>query len=66
MGEGLKRICKLHGRIRLGGQLFVWDYATDEAVDHKLMPVGSERWNASELAKAEWLRGQLPQEQTHE
>jgi hypothetical protein len=56
MGEGLKRLCKHYGSIRIQGQLFVWDYAADEAVDHKLMPNGSERWKASELARAELLR----------
>jgi len=58
---GLARICKLYGSIRVQGQTFVWDYVADKAVDQKLMPVGSERWNASEKAKAELMRDALPQ-----
>jgi hypothetical protein len=36
---------------------YVWDYANEEPVDSKLMPVGSERHRASEKAKVRLLRG---------
>lgn len=51
MGEGLQRVCKLIGGLRINGKLFVWDYAADVAVPEDEMPHGSERWKASERAK---------------
>ena len=45
---GLKRIAKLYGRIQLGDVMHVYDYVTDECVPESEMPVGSERWKASE------------------
>lgn len=52
---GLRRICKLYGGMTVsdGKQTihYVWDYAADEPVDKKEMPLGSERWKASERAK---------------
>jgi hypothetical protein len=53
---GLRRICKAFGGMRVVGNdgkavNYVWDYAADEPVTDKEMPIGSERWKASERAK---------------
>lgn len=52
---GLARICKMYGGMTVSdGKTtikYVWDYAADKAVDGKEMPIGSERWKASERAK---------------
>lgn len=48
---GLQRIAKQFGGIVINGKRFIWDYATDEAVPEADMPVGSERWRASERAR---------------
>lgn len=49
---GLARICKLYGGMKVTAQSktvnYVWDYVADEAVPDTEMPVGSERWQASE------------------
>lgn len=48
----LSRICKMYGSMKVSadGQTinYVWDYVADEAVSDKEMPIGSERWCASE------------------
>lgn len=53
--SGLRMICKLYGGMKItqNGKTvnYVWDYAGDEPVPDTEMPVGSERWNASERAK---------------
>jgi hypothetical protein len=54
---GLRRICKLHGRMRINGQLWLWDYVADQPVLEQDMRPGSERWKASERRKAELMRG---------
>lgn len=54
--SGLARICKMYGGMTVVGNdgqkvEWAWDYAANEAVDSVKMPVGSERWKASEKAK---------------
>jgi hypothetical protein len=53
---GLRRICKAYGGMRVTGNggntiNYVWDYAADEPIPEPEMPVGSERWKASESAR---------------
>ena len=52
---GLRRICKMLGAMTVSvrGQTihYVWDYVADEPVPDTEMPVGSERWKASERAR---------------
>jgi hypothetical protein len=53
---GLRRICKAFGGMTVIGNdgktiKYVWDYAADEPVPQSEMPIGSERWMASERAK---------------
>jgi hypothetical protein len=49
---GLARICKAYGGMKVSGRgktiNYVWDYVADKAVDATKMPIGSERWKASE------------------
>lgn len=51
----LRRICKMHGGMKVSdGKTtvnYVWDYAADKPVTDKEMPLGSERWKTSERAK---------------
>lgn len=49
--SGLRLICKAFGRMKVGNTLWLWDYACDEPVLETEMPVGSERWKASERAR---------------
>lgn len=54
--SGLARICKMYGGMIVVGNdgkkvEYSWDYAANEAVDSVQMPIGSERWKASERAK---------------
>ncbi len=49
---GLRRIAKMHGGIVINGTRYVWDYVADEAVPEGDMPLGSERWKASERARS--------------
>lgn len=49
--NGLQRICKIHGRLKLGDTMMVWDYANDEAVPESEMRPGSKRWLISEKAR---------------
>jgi hypothetical protein len=53
---GLARICKLYGGMTVTGKdgktiKYVWDYVADEAVPDSEMPLGSDRWKASERVK---------------
>ena len=41
MGQGLQRVLKLYGRMKIGDVMWVWDYAEDEAVHEADMPEGS-------------------------
>ncbi len=54
---GLARICKAYGAMKVTQDgktiTYVWDYVADQAVEESEMPVGSERWKASEQRK--WL-----------
>lgn len=50
---GLARLCKEFGSIRVNGTLMVWDYVAGKAVPESEMPLGSERYKASERAR--WL-----------
>jgi hypothetical protein len=43
----------MYGSMVVNGKKFVWDYVADVAVSEAEMPVGSERWKASEKAKWE-------------
>lgn len=54
--SGLRRIAKLYGGMVINGTRWVWDYAADEPVPETAMPVGSERWKASERIK--WNRAE--------
>lgn len=53
--SGLRRICKLYGRMQVGDTLWLWDYAKDEPVIATEMPAGSARRKASDKAWAELL-----------
>lgn len=59
---GLARILKGYGRMTVSDGKstvkWVWDYARDEPAKEEDMPVGSERWKASERAK--WGAGRSP------
>lgn len=52
---GLAKICKAYGGMTVssGGKTVrhVWDYVADKAVPESEMPIGSDRWKASEKAK---------------
>jgi hypothetical protein len=53
---GLRMICKMYGGMTVRGKdgktiHWVWDHAADEPCHREDMPVGSERWKASERAK---------------
>jgi hypothetical protein len=56
---GLARICKALGAIRIQGKLYKWDYAEDRAVPAHILRDGTERWKASEKARAEYLKERL-------
>ncbi len=49
--RGLQKVCKLYGRMEIGGVMWCWDYANDVAVKEKNMKIGSDRWKKSEAAK---------------
>ena len=51
--SGLARICKAYGSMVINGKKFVWDYVADAAVPEQEMPVGSDRWKASERVRWE-------------
>jgi hypothetical protein len=46
----------MYGSMRLGKELWYWDYVADKACPATEMPLGSERWKASERRKAELMR----------
>jgi len=46
---GLRKICKLYGRMQCGDTMFVWDYYLDEPVEEKKMT--KEQRALSEKAK---------------
>jgi hypothetical protein len=50
---GLARIAKSLGAININGTTMVWDHVTDVAVPEAEMPMGSDRWKASERKR--WL-----------
>ena len=54
---GLRRICKMLGGMTVSDRgktiNYVWDYVADEPVPDTEMPVGSERWKASERARGQ-------------
>jgi hypothetical protein len=56
---GLARIAKMYGGITINGERIVWDYVADVAVPVEEMPVGSDRWNASEKRKMEIMQAEL-------
>jgi hypothetical protein len=48
---GLQKLCRTHGRMKVGDTMMVWDYVAEKAVPEKEMPPGSKRWRASERRK---------------
>lgn len=50
--SGIRNLCRMYGGMTIQGVKYVWDYANEEAVKADEMPLGSDRWNASEKAKA--------------
>ena len=57
---GLRRLTKLYGGMVVQGVHHVWDYVADEPVLQSEMPVGSQRWKASEKAKWEAVKAATP------
>ena len=61
---GLRNICRMHGAIIASDGTttvkHVWDYANECPVNEKDMPVGSQRWRASEKAKWEEIKKHWP------
>lgn len=57
---GLANILRAFGAMTINSERFVWDYVADKAVPEKEMPLGSERWAASE--KVRYLVPPTPQE----
>lgn len=60
---GLRNMCRMYGAMTVTGNdgktiNYVWDYAADEPIDKKKMPMGSERWKASEVAKLKLIHQQ--------
>ncbi len=55
--SGLRRICKMYGRMKIGDTMWVWDHVKDEPVREKDM--SRERWAASERKKWEAIKEQL-------
>jgi hypothetical protein len=60
---GLRRICRMYGGMTVSSNgrtiNYVWDYANEEPVNEKDMPMGSKRWEASEKAKHKLLKEQM-------
>lgn len=46
----------MYGAMTIQGVEWVWDYVKDEPVRKSEMPMGSERWKASERARYEAFR----------
>lgn len=61
---GLRRICKLYGRMNINGVMWVWDCVAAEPVKESEMPAGSERWLASERKRWELQRAYQKEEKT--
>jgi hypothetical protein len=55
---GLRKMCRAFGGMQINGVMWRWDYAADEPVKESEMPMGSERWKASEMRKVELMREQ--------
>ena len=55
--RGLEKICKLYGRMKCGGVVWVWNYYRNAAVQEYRMPVGSAEWEKSE--KVKWSNAEL-------
>lgn len=53
---GLRRLCKLYGRITIQGVKYVWDYAQDKPRVEKEMTM--EEWAKSERIKWLWIKQQ--------
>lgn len=54
--RGLEKLCKLYGRIDIGGVLWVWDYHRNVAVPDYKLKSGSRAWKLSEKARFEAMR----------
>ena len=55
--SGLKRLCKMYGKMNINGVMWVWDYERDIAVLEKEMT--KEQWAKSERKKYETIKKQL-------
>ena len=55
--SGLKRLCKMYGKMNINGVMWVWDYERDIAVLEKEM--AKEQWAKSERKKYETIKKQL-------
>lgn len=49
--SGLQKICKAHGRMKIQGVMWVWDYAADCPVLESEMMADRDRWAKSERVK---------------
>ncbi len=61
--SGLQKVCRSIGSMRIGGVLWLWDYAAEDPCKATEMKQGSERWLASERAKWDKIRNQLKEAQ---
>lgn len=52
-------MCRASGGMKINGVMWRWDYVADEPVKETEMPMGSERWKASEIRKHELIRKQV-------
>lgn len=55
--SGLRRMCKLYGRMNINGTMWVWDHVQDKPVKESDMT--KEQWAASEKKKWEAVKEQL-------
>jgi hypothetical protein len=67
--SGLNKIAKMYGRMTTVDQNgnrsnLVWDYVADKAVPEADMPMGSERWKASERKKWGDIRDKMNTQKT--
>jgi hypothetical protein len=51
--SGLARIAKSFGAININGTRMVWDHVAEVTVPDADMPMGSDRWKASERKR--WM-----------
>jgi hypothetical protein len=56
--SGLRDLARHFGGISINGVKWSWDYALNEPVKAEEMPLGSERWKASERARLATSRSQ--------